>query len=84
MIQTRQLITNPGQIGRIIVGRRKALRLPQHIIAENLGISQGRYSSIEDNPARITLDRLITIAKLLGLELVIQNKSAATKPTSEW
>jgi HTH-type transcriptional regulator / antitoxin HipB len=80
----RQLITNPGQVGQIINGRRKALHLTQRAVAEKLGISQGRYSTLEDNPDRWTLDRLIIIAKLLGLELAIQDKPSATKPKSEW
>jgi HTH-type transcriptional regulator/antitoxin HipB len=80
----RQPITNPSQIGQIIVGRRKSLRLTQRAVAEKLGITQGRYSSIEDNPERLTLDRLILIAKVLGLELVVEKKPATTKSTSEW
>ena len=79
----QQLLTMPAQLGAILRGRRKALRIPQRELAEKLGVSQNRLSALETNPERMTLDRLMTAATLLGLELVVRDRTA--KPTTpEW
>ena len=80
----RQLITAPSQVGEILRGRRKARQLPQQEVAEKLGISQSRLSTLESDPSGLTLDRLITLANLLGLELVLQEKEEARGPRAEW
>jgi HTH-type transcriptional regulator/antitoxin HipB len=80
----RQLITTPGQVGEILRGRRKAHHLLQKDLAAKLGISQERLSRLEADAAGITLDRLIAIANLLGLELILQDKSDTPAPESEW
>ncbi len=80
----RQLITTPGQIGEILRGRRKARRVPQQELATALGISQSRFSTIEADPAGLTLERLLLLAKQLGLELVLQDKSAGRGSKAEW
>ena len=85
----RQLITTPNQVGELLRGRRRALGVAQQKLAMKLGISQGRLSALEGDAASLTLDRLISLANLLGFELVLQDKSdagdargARTKP--EW
>lgn len=81
---TSQLITTPGQVAGILRGRRKARRLPQRDVAAALGISQERLSRLEANPSGLTLERLIAIAALLGLELVLQDKGDTAPPDAEW
>jgi HTH-type transcriptional regulator/antitoxin HipB len=80
----RQLITTSRQVAEIIRGRRKARRISQHELATQLGISQARLSVLEADPTSLPLDRLILLAKLLGLELVIQDKADAPKSKAEW
>jgi HTH-type transcriptional regulator/antitoxin HipB len=80
----RQLITAPTQVGEILRGRRKARQLPQQELAEKLGISQSRLSTLETDPSGLTLERLIALANLLGLELVLQEKEEARGPKAEW
>lgn len=80
----RQLITNPAQIGEIFRSRRKARGAPQQELATKLGISQSRLSTLEAHPAGLTLDRLLLLAKLLGLELVLQDESGTPSPSAEW
>jgi len=80
----RQLITAPNQVAEILRGRRKARRISQHALAEKLGTSQSRLSSLEEDPARLTLERLLALANLLDLELVLQDKSNARNPPAEW
>jgi HTH-type transcriptional regulator/antitoxin HipB len=80
----RQLITTPGQVGEILRGRRKARHVPQQELANKLGISQSRLSTLEADPAGLTLDRLIVFAKLLGLELVLEDSSDVDGKKAEW
>jgi HTH-type transcriptional regulator / antitoxin HipB len=84
MKPVRQLITSPRQVGEIVRGRRKTRRVSQHELATQLGISQGRLSTLEGDPAGLTLERLLLLAKLLGLELVLQDKAADPKSKAEW
>ena len=71
----RQLITTSNQVGEILRGRRKARHLAQQELASKLGISQSRLSTLEADPASMPLDRLIALANVLGLELVLQDRS---------
>ena len=78
-----KLITTSSQAGRVFTARRKALKLSKEAIAVKLGFSQNRLSELEADPSRLTLDRFITLANLLGLELVIRDKiPSVTK--GEW
>jgi transcriptional regulator with XRE-family HTH domain len=40
----------------------------QEVMAENLGISHTAYAKMERNESKITEDRLIEIAKMLGID----------------
>ena len=80
----RRLITASSQVGEILRGRRKARQLPQQELATKLGISQSRLSTLEAEPSGLTLDRLIALCNLLGLELVLQEKENAGGPKAEW
>lgn len=80
----RQLITNPNQLGEILRGRRKTRRIPQQALATKLGISQSRLSTLEADTASLTLDRLLLVAKLLGLEIVLQDKPDKPAMKAEW
>lgn len=78
----QQLITTPTQVGAILRSRRKSRKKPQGELAVKLGISQGRLSTLEASPDKLTLDRLLALANLLGLELVLRDKEAL--PPTEW
>jgi HTH-type transcriptional regulator / antitoxin HipB len=79
-----QLITTPSQVGEIVRRRRKSRRLPQREVAAKLGVSQGRLSALEADPAKLTLERLLVLANLLGLDLVLKDKQKTTASASEW
>lgn len=79
----QQRISTPNQTGQVFTARRKALKLSQNDVAARLGISQNRLSILEADPSRLTLDRLISLASILGLELVLQDKGVLPAP-SEW
>lgn len=76
-------LATPEQASQILIARRKTLGLSQADMARQLGISQSRYSEIEAAPERITLERLIAMSSVLGLEFAIREKSSSSQ-TSEW
>jgi HTH-type transcriptional regulator/antitoxin HipB len=83
----RQLVTTPVQLGEVLRGRRKARSISQADLAAKLGISQGRLSTLESDPAGLTLERLLTLATVLGLEIVVQDETAtpsARRKKPEW
>jgi HTH-type transcriptional regulator/antitoxin HipB len=80
----RQIITQSDQVGAIVRARRKARRISQAEIAATLGVSQSRVSTLESDPSGLPLDRLILLAKLLGLELVLQDGTAPPRSKAEW
>ena len=64
-----QTLFLPTQMQQAIVTRRKKLKLTQANVAARLGISQNRYSELESSIKLITLDRLLVLMSVLGLEL---------------
>lgn len=81
----RQIITHSAQLGQILASRRKTSRQSQRALAAKLAISQNRLSEIESNPGTLTVDRLLELANILGLELLIRDKPPASDKTkTEW
>ena len=64
-----QILNVPTQLQQAVVARRKKLKLTQANVASRLGISQNRYSELESSIELITLDRLLVLMSVLGLEL---------------
>jgi HTH-type transcriptional regulator/antitoxin HipB len=84
-----QILSTSAQVGQVLASRRRALKLSQQAVATKLGISQNRLSELEENPDRLTLDRLLALANVLRLELTIHDQAirdqAASPPTAgEW
>lgn len=84
MVNMIQRISTADQVGHILSSRRKALKLSQQEVASKLGIVQSRLSTLEEDSSRLTLDRLIALTNLLGLELSLQLKTTDQSQTSEW
>ena len=77
-----QPLTQSSQMGRILTARRRALKLSQAALAAKLGISQNRLSEIEADPARLSLQRLLEVVNILGLELLIDDRKSPTR--ADW
>jgi len=78
----RQTLTHSAQLCQIIVARRRALKLSQRELAAKLAISQNRLSEIETGRAPITLERLVDLFNVLGLDLVVQDRQLTSK--TDW
>lgn len=83
------VIHTPQQAGAYLRDRRKALKLSQTQVATRLGVSQNRFSVLEAVPGDLTLERLLVLAKTLGLELVLRSPEAlpladTSNPAENW
>jgi HTH-type transcriptional regulator/antitoxin HipB len=76
-------ISNPKQIGATLTSRRKHLKLSQTDVANRLGLSQNRISELEANPETLTVEQLLALLNVLGLEMTLSER-AAGKPKVEW
>ena len=76
MVVMRQVLTHGPQLRQILVARRRAAKLTQGALAAKLAISQNRLSEIEAHPGSLTVDRLLDLCNLLGLEVVIQDRAS--------
>lgn len=90
----KQKIISEAQFGQLLLGNRKAKKLTQGELAQQVGISQARMSALELHPGSLTVARLLLVLGAFGLEMVIQSKDAdidashpapvANKPGVEW
>jgi HTH-type transcriptional regulator/antitoxin HipB len=84
----KQKILTEAQLSHLLQSYRKQTNLTQSELGQRAGISQERYSVLESDPGRITVQRLLRIVNALGLDMVLQDKgedsSAAPRTTVEW
>lgn len=59
------------QVRPLLVGFRKRAGLSQAEVAALLGVTQQTYAKIEANPTATSVERLFTILRLLGSEIVL-------------
>ncbi len=77
-------LSTSDQMGYLLTARRKELGLTQAAVAARLGISQNRLSELEHQPALLTLDRLLALLGILGVELLMQERGQNPPVKSEW
>lgn len=77
-------LSTSDQIGQLLTARRKALGLTQTEVAARLGISQNRLSEIENQPGVLTVERLLALTGILGLEVGLQEHAQKVPAEGEW
>ncbi len=77
-------LSTSTQISHLLTARRKELGLTQATVSARLGISQNRLSELEKQPSQLTLDRLLALAGILGVELLLQERDQKAPVKSEW
>ena len=80
-------LLTPMQLGRLLQTARKARKLSQADVGARLDLSQKRVSAMELDPATITVDQLLKMCAVLGLELAVGPKGATRSDASakaEW
>ena len=80
------VLKNSVQLSAALQSRRKQLGWSQLDMAKKLKISQSRYSTLEQEPSRLTFDRMMILLAHLGFELLLQDKPSADsiQNISEW
>lgn len=67
-----------GQLPLVLKGFRKGKGLTQAAMAERLGITQQSYAYFEANPATATVERLVTVLRMLNVEILLDQTSPTT------
>ena len=84
MAAGEQVIRAPAQLGVLLRGVRQQQGLSQQELALKAGgTSQARFSQLELQPGRLTLERLLLITAALDLELVVRPRQSGNEP-AEW
>lgn len=77
-------INTPKQIGANLTGRRKHLELSQTEVASKLALSQNRLSELESRPETMTVEQLLALLNVLGLEMCLRERGVGGKTKVEW
>ncbi|MCO4862227.1 helix-turn-helix domain-containing protein [Cupriavidus sp. WGlv3] len=64
------------QLRPILQGFRKSRGMTQAVMAEHLGVTQQTYAELEANPAAVSVERLLRVLRVLGVELVLSQADA--------
>lgn len=73
-------VRTPEQLPALIKGFRKEAGLTQGQLAQRLGITQQTLSTMERNADRVSVDRLLHLLGILGVEMVLQPRGHRTGP----
>lgn len=77
----QQVLSVPSQLGVLLKAARKEAGISQVKLAERLGISQSRMSHMELNPGSVSLEQLLALFGVLGLEMLVGSKNPARLST---
>lgn len=67
-----------NQLPLLLKAFRKEQGLTQAAMAEKLGITQQSYAHFEAKPATATLERLLTVLRLLNVDISLEHAQAVT------
>ncbi|SAK66408.1 XRE family transcriptional regulator [Caballeronia catudaia] len=73
----QQVIATIGQMGHVLAAGRKRAGLTQTQAAARLGISQSRISTLERDASALTLEQLLAMFGVYGLQLLVQDRPEA-------
>lgn len=74
----KQTITTPEQLSLMLQSARKQRGLTQADAAGFLDLSQASLSRLELNTQTMRVEQLLALCKRLGLELIVQDRAAAS------
>ncbi len=77
MYHRTQPLVMASQLGVVLQGARKSLKLTQAQLGERLGLSQRRVSELERAPGTLSVDQLMALCAQLGLQLSVQPRMQA-------
>jgi HTH-type transcriptional regulator/antitoxin HipB len=71
-------IVSADQVGLLLHSARKAGHITQARLASQMGLSQSRLSKIEQDPGSATVQQLLALCGVLGIELMMQSGPLTT------
>ena len=74
----------PQQLGLVLRGRRKSLKLSQAAAAKTVGLLPKTVSALETMPERSSVESVFKILSALELELVLRPKSFVKNKDNKW
>ena len=78
-------VQSPAQLGAYLKSLRKSKGLTQASVAQTLGLSIARVSTMERNPGGLSVARLLSLLHVLGARLQLDVlPHHATHPAGEW
>jgi HTH-type transcriptional regulator / antitoxin HipB len=78
------IVHTPTGLAEILQSARKASGMTQAQAAERIGIGQPRLSALETTgTASISLDQMLALLALYGLELCVQSRGTAVPGSAE-
>ena len=77
-------VHTPQQLGLVLRGCRKSLKLSQAAAAKTVGLLPKTVSALETMPERCSVESLFKILSALELELVLRPKSFVKNKGSKW
>ncbi|MFM0649738.1 helix-turn-helix transcriptional regulator [Paraburkholderia bryophila] len=80
-------IAKPDQMAHLLAASRRQAGLTQAEAAARVGISQSRLSALETDAAALTLEQLLALCGVYGLQLQLSDKTPPAfepAPLIEW
>nr|WKF61051.1 Antitoxin HipB [Paraburkholderia busanensis] len=81
------VIAQPAQIAQLLAATRRQAGLTQAEAAARVGLSQSRLSTLETDASALTLEQLLILCGIYGLQLQLSDKSwpaMAAQSRIEW
>ncbi len=78
-----RVISQAEQLSAIIKTMRKDQGFGQAEAASLLALTQGRYSQLENDIGKLTLERALVLLRQLGLELVVRERPTSASPMGD-
>lgn len=78
-----RVISQAEQLSAIIKTMRKDQGFGQAEAASLLALTQGRYSQLENDIGKLTLERALVLLRQLGLELVVREHPTSASHTGD-
>lgn len=81
------VIAQSAQIAQLLAASRRQAGLTQAQAAARVGISQSRLSTLETDASALTLDQMLALCGVYGLQLQLSDrpgKAINPKPKIEW
>ncbi len=73
----QNILQSPEQTGLLLQSARKHRGLTQAELGRYLGVSQSRFSKMEQDPQSMSVAQFLTLCAQLGLEVAVRDKAAA-------